>query len=156
MTVVFVYGTLTDVTRVSELLTAYTFGPQAVCHGLRRVDGRYPTLAPGEEVSGRLLATPEIERLDSYEGVDRGLYRRVRVPLRAEQASGATDRSAATRSAFGVDTAVVYIGEPTGLGIEEVEWPGSGSFEQRVGEYIHRQNVRIETGSYEKQGLDDY
>lgn len=74
MSVVFVYGTLTEPANVSRLLDEYSFGPAAVCYGLERIDGRYPTLTPGERAVGQLLATPEIDRLDDYEGVDRGLY----------------------------------------------------------------------------------
>jgi gamma-glutamylcyclotransferase (GGCT)/AIG2-like uncharacterized protein YtfP len=153
VTVVFVYGTLTEPTRVSELLTAYTFGPSAICHGLQRVDGRYPTLVPGGQVSGRLLSTTELDRLDRYEGVDRGLYCRLSVPL--ARSVTAADESA-TESAFDVDTAAVYVGEPTGLGVDGVEWPGSGPFAQRVDEYIDRENVRIETGSHGKRKPDDH
>ena len=135
MTVVFVYGTLTDREQVSTLLTEFTFGPSAVCHGLQRVDGRYPTLVPGGEVTGRLLSTPELDRLDRYEGVDRGLYHRFSVPV--------VDEIAPTVS---VETATVYIAEPAGLGIDtapDAGWPGSGAFADRVADYLAAHPVRI-------------
>ncbi len=113
---VFVYGTLTDPARVDALLDSWSFGPHARLHGLRRVEGRYPTLAPGDSVGGRILQTPEIDRLDEYEGVASGLY--VRVELPGEGVS-------------------LYVGRPGRLGIvERVRWPGEGSFEERVGEYL--------------------
>ncbi len=109
---VFVYGTLTDPDRVDALLDTWSFGPDARLRGLRRVEGRYPTLVPGDSVDGRILRTPEIDRLDAYEGVDSGLY--VRVELPGEGVS-------------------LYVGRPDRLGtVESVRWPGEGSFEERV------------------------
>lgn len=77
---VFVYGTLTEPERVSSVLettrtdAADAFVGPATLEGLHRVDGRYPTLAPGGSVDGRLLTVDEtaLARLDRYEGVDRG------------------------------------------------------------------------------------
>ncbi|ATW88686.1 gamma-glutamyl AIG2-like cyclotransferase [Halohasta litchfieldiae] len=154
MTVVFVYGTLTDPQQVSTLLDECRFGPPAVCHGLQRVDGRYPTLVPGEQVAGRLLATPEIDRLDGYEGVDRGLYCRCTVPVlmspRAEK-----DETKVDGSMFDVDTAAVYIGAPNRVGVsEDVDWPGSGAFDHRVVDYIETNEVHIEINPVE-MGNDD-
>ena len=78
----FVYGTLRDPERARELLGHADFGPDALLRGLHRVDARYPTLAPGGETRGRVLRLrdDDLEALDAYEGVDRGLYVRVRVP----------------------------------------------------------------------------
>ncbi|WP_440988634.1 gamma-glutamylcyclotransferase family protein [Haloarchaeobius baliensis] len=106
---VFVYGTLTDAERVDELLHDWSFGPDAVLRGAHRVDGRYPTLAPGGETAGRLLRTPETAALDSYEGVDRGLYRRVAV--RRRDGEGAPVH--------------VYVGAPAELGVADAtaDWP---------------------------------
>ena len=144
MRVVFVYGTLTDRTRVAELLTEYTIGPAAVCEGLHRVDGRYPTLGPGGEATGQLLATPECDRLDSYEGLDRGLYCRVSVPVGSPEAAGMGDRPQSERSPFDSDTAEVYIGDPSALGVgRRVGWPDAGSFRQSVVEYVKTHSVRI-------------
>lgn len=128
---VFVYGTLTDPEQVSRLLDAYEFGPRAVCQGLERVDGQYPTVVPGDQVSGRLLYTPHLDRLDSYEGVDRGLYCRLSVPLgRSEDPTETT-----------VD---IYIGNPIKLGVSKTPiWPGSGPFEQQVAEYIEVNPVSV-------------
>ncbi|MFC4406609.1 gamma-glutamylcyclotransferase family protein [Haloarchaeobius iranensis] len=73
---VFVYGTLTDPDRVAAVLDDWSFVPDAVRRGAHRVDGRYPTLAPGGETAGRLLRTAATDALDRYEGVESGLYRR--------------------------------------------------------------------------------
>lgn len=138
MAVVFVYGTLTDPDRLSAVLERYTLGPPAVCEGLQRVDGTYPTLAPGESVDGRLLATSELAQLDAYEGLDRGLYCRVSVPLSRTPDSDAVD------SAFQVDTAEVYVGNPSLLDVSDrIEWPASGPFEHRVRSYVESESVHI-------------
>jgi gamma-glutamylcyclotransferase (GGCT)/AIG2-like uncharacterized protein YtfP len=114
---VFVYGTLTDPDRVDSLLDRYDLLGEATLEGLHRVDGRYPTLAPGGEVRGRLIETPEIDRLDAYEGVESGLYVRVSIPL----------------SAGG--SAECYVGDPEPLGADAT-WPGTGPFEERVRSYL--------------------
>lgn len=127
---VFVYGTLTDPKRVADVVETFEFVGDATLVGLHRVDGRYSTLAPGGETEGRLLETPDIDALDSYEGVDRGLYNRVTVPS-AEPS---------------VDGIAVYVGDPTKLGVTEpVSWPGDGSFESRMSQFFDRQGVRVET-----------
>lgn len=124
----FVYGTLTDDTQVVDLLDSYRFVGDADCCGLTRLDGRYPTLVPGDRVSGRLLETPEGERLDRYEGVDRGLYHRFSLPLEAESGPAADH-----------DETSVYIGAPANLGIDPTpaqRWPGDGTFADRVAAYL--------------------
>lgn len=123
---VFVYGTLTAPDRVGELLDSFVFVGAATLHGLHAVEGRYPTLAPGGRVAGRLLRTDEIERLDRYEGVDRGLYVRVSVPL----VGGDPDEAA------------VYVGDPERLEAD-ADWPGTGPFRDRVEEYVATENVRV-------------
>ncbi|MEA1930373.1 MAG: gamma-glutamylcyclotransferase family protein [Euryarchaeota archaeon] len=155
MTVVFVYGTLTDREQVSALLTEFTFGPSAVCHGLQRVDGRYPTLVPGGEVTGRLLSTPELDQLDRYEGVDRGLYCRVTVPLRSARSSetNVLDQNDADHSAFDVEAVAVYVGEPSKIGVEpDVGWPDADSFTRSVRAYLETRPVRITA----EPAVDDY
>jgi len=155
VTVVFVYGTLTDPEQVSTLLTEFTFGPSAVCHGLQRVDGRYPTLVPGGEVTGRLLSTPELDRLDRYEGVDSGLYCRVRVPVESARGSETNDadQNDADGSVFDVETAAVYVGDPSKLGVgPEVGWPDAEGFTQSVTAYLETHPVRIRVES----AIDDY
>ncbi|WP_435347901.1 gamma-glutamylcyclotransferase family protein [Haloarchaeobius sp. HRN-SO-5] len=124
---VFVYGTLTDPDRVDDLLDDWTFGPDAVLRGVHRVDGRYPTLAPGGEVRGRLLRTTDLDALDAYEGVDRGLYARVAV------ARAAAD-----------DPVAVYVGDPVRLGTaESVELAGDGPLFDRLVEFVEtRATVR--------------
>ncbi|MFW6320436.1 MAG: gamma-glutamylcyclotransferase [Halohasta sp.] len=150
MALVFVYGTLTDPRRVSTLLDSVDLGPEAVCYGLTRVDGRYPTLCPGDRVCGRLLATPEISRLDDYEGVDRGLYCRCSIPL---DSAGGSD---AVESAFDADSVETYIGDPAALGVSErVDWPGSGSLERRVAAYIETNPVRVRPETGPETTLDD-
>lgn len=109
----FVYGTLTDADRVSAVLSLWTDHGPAVLDGLHRVDGRYPTLAPGGKAEGRILSTPEVDALDEYEGVDGGLYVR------------------ATVSRGGGGKVAVYVGDPDRLGAA-AEWPGTGSFPERV------------------------
>ena len=129
---VFVYGTLTDPDRTAAVLGPDGFssrGP-ARLHGLRRVDGRYPTLAPSGRVEGRLLRTERVEELDRYEGVASGLYVRVSVP-----ADGGGDEG----------RAAVYVGDPDRLNpVESVEWPGEGSFEERVERYVRENAVSVE------------
>ncbi|WP_266079454.1 gamma-glutamylcyclotransferase family protein [Haladaptatus caseinilyticus] len=124
---VFVYGTLTDTDHVESVVETFEFVDDAILSGMHRVDGTYPTVAPGGETKGRLLETPDTTMLDSYEGVERGLYVRVTVPSE-------------------VGEVAVYVGEPGQLGVEDaVSWPGDGSLEQRVRRYIRKQNVRIRT-----------
>ena len=145
---VFVYGTLTDRDRVETVLEGrgrgrerkrerereqppaqYSFEGDAVLEGLHRVDGRYPTLAPGGRVEGRLLAVGDrgLERLDRYEGVETGLYARVSVP-----------------AADGDDSVAVYVGDPTRLGIDpRLEWPAGESFAERVRTYVRDADVRV-------------
>jgi gamma-glutamylcyclotransferase (GGCT)/AIG2-like uncharacterized protein YtfP len=122
----FVYGTLTDPERASEVLgESPEFGPDAVLEGLGRVEGEYPTLAPGGETPGRILETDDVDALDRYEGVDRGLYVRVTVP----RADG--DGS--------VDT---YVGNPDRLDAPAT-WPGTGAFEGRVEQYVADNGVAV-------------
>ena len=140
MPVVFVYGTLTDRERLSTVVDRYQFGPPAVCQGLRRVDGRYPTLAPGGQTSGRLIATSELDALDGYEGLDRGLYCRVSVPLSVDES---------TDPPFAAETAELYVGSPRLLGVaDEVAWPTSGALEHQVTQYIESNPVRIRSKSH--------
>lgn len=120
----FVYGTLTDRTRVDALLDAYVVRGPARVEGLHVAAGRYPTLLPGGAASGSLLRTDEVDRLDRYEGVDEGLYVRVPLPL----AGGGT-----------VET---YVGDPTALGVEG-DWPGEGPLSDRVRDYCARTGVVV-------------
>jgi gamma-glutamylcyclotransferase (GGCT)/AIG2-like uncharacterized protein YtfP len=122
---VFVYGTLTDADRADAVLDSVAYAGSAVLSGLHRVDGRYPTLAPGGRVEGRLLGTPDVAALDRYEGVDRGLYERVAVPL------GGDDGRVA-----------VYVGNPDRLDAP-VSWPGTGSFAARVRAYIDAEPISV-------------
>lgn len=119
------YGTLTDPDRVADVVDDFAFRGDAVLVGMHRVEGEYPTLAPGGEVPGRILATDDIDALDAYEGVDRGLYVRVPVPRGGPwEWAGADDAGAVVQT---------YVGAPSALGAEEeILWPGEGSFEERV------------------------
>ena len=112
---IFVYGTITDADRAESVLDSFAYVGDAVLSGLHRVDGTYPTLAPGGSVAGRLLRTPDVRALDRYEGVDRGLYVRESVPLATADA----------------ERVAVYIGNPDALDAP-AEWPGAGSFAERV------------------------
>jgi gamma-glutamylcyclotransferase (GGCT)/AIG2-like uncharacterized protein YtfP len=121
---VFVYGTLTEPSTAGEILECYEFRGAAELDGLHRVDGRYPTLVPGGRCAGRILTTPDLEALDRYEGVDRGLYRRQTLPLAAD------------------GTVECYIGDPVALEAP-AEWPGSGSFADRVSQYCRESDVVV-------------
>jgi len=123
---VFVYGTLTDPTTAGRLLDSYELRGSAELDGLHRLDGEYPTLAPGGTCDGRILSTPELAPLDRYEGVDRGLYVRRAVPIAAG------------------GTAECYIGDPGAVGVSD-EWPGSGTFSDRVDRYLRANGVVVTT-----------
>jgi gamma-glutamylaminecyclotransferase len=124
---VFVYGTLTDRERTASVLDSFAYRGRAVLSGLHRVDGNYPTLAPGGEVTGRLLVTEEVAALDAYERVDRDLYVRVSVP-----------------TADGDDTVETYVGDPDRLDAP-VDWPADGDFADRVRTYVRDHDVTVST-----------
>ena len=124
MATVFVYGTLRSDERVAALLDDYSWEGTAVLEGLHRVASRYPTLVPGGSVEGRLLETPQLDQLDDYEGVDRGLYVRVSIPIDAG------------------DTAEVFIGDPERLGVGD-SWPGTGPFRPRVERYLETHEMSL-------------
>lgn len=124
---VFVYGTLTDRDTAAGVLEQFEYRGAATVRGLKRVDGRYPTLVPDGAVDGRLLSTPERDALDAYEGVDRGLYCRCSIPREARAGS-----------------VECYVGDPETLGVE-AEWPGDGGFAERVGEYVRTYDVVVST-----------
>ena len=126
---VFVYGTLTDPDRVAAVVDSFAFVGGAVLHGLHAVQGTYPTLAPGGEVGGRILRTRDLDALDAYEGVDGGPYVRVSVPATGE---------------YLPETVELYVGDPDALEAPAT-WPGEGSFEERLREYLRRGTVRIES-----------
>lgn len=125
MAVAFVYGTLTEPDRVADLLESYVFVGPAVLSGLHAVDGDYPTLAPGGSVAGRLLRTQELDRLDEYERVDDGLYTRVAIPGEGD-----------------LPEVAVYVGDPDRLDAD-ADWPGDGSFDQRVRAYVRSEQVSV-------------
>ncbi|OYR57230.1 gamma-glutamylcyclotransferase family protein [Halorubrum halodurans] len=131
---VFVYGTLTEPERVGSLLDSFVFVGPATLAGLRPVEGRYPTLAPGGETAGRLLRTDEVGALDAYEGVDDGLYVRVAVPLDAPDGHP--------------DEATLYVGDPDRLDADAT-WAGDGPFRERVERHVDRADVavRLDRGS---------
>ncbi|MFC3957723.1 gamma-glutamylcyclotransferase family protein [Halovivax cerinus] len=127
--VCFVYGTLTDPDRVATVLGSdEPLGRDAVdaivrgdatLEGLHRVEGEYPTLAPGGRVDGRLLVVDDtgLDALDEYEGVDRGLYARVAVPC--------------SHPIVEDERVWTYVGDPERLDADAA-WPGDGSFASRV------------------------
>ena len=131
---VFVYGTLTDPERAAAVLDDWRYVGEAVLDGMYHVDGQYPTLAPGGSVDGRLLETDEVDRLDAYEGVDRGLYVRVAVPLRCTEPSEDDARCD--------ETVAVYVGDPDRLAAT-AEWPGDGDFGERVTAYVDENDVAV-------------
>lgn len=128
---VFVYGTLTDPDHAARVLDTFAYRGDAVLRGLHRVEGTYPTLAPGGKVNGKLLQTADIAALDRYEGIERGLYVRVPVPFDGE----ASDNAGAA--------VAVYVGDPAALSVDNVSWPGSGSFRERVEHYLDEESVRV-------------
>ncbi|UPW01849.1 gamma-glutamylcyclotransferase [Halorussus gelatinilyticus] len=132
---VFVYGTLTDPERVARVLPTFEFRGAATLDGLHRVEGEYPTLAPGGRTDGRLLETPEIEALDAYEGVERGLYVRVSVPVASGNHGEDRDRDRK-------GDAELYVGDPATLGAD-AEWPGTGSFAERVRRFCRESEVAV-------------
>jgi gamma-glutamylcyclotransferase (GGCT)/AIG2-like uncharacterized protein YtfP len=121
---VFVYGTLTDPETAAGVLDEFEYDGDATLVGLHRVDGAYPTLAPGGRTEGRLLVTEETAALDRYEGVDRGLYTRVSLPDDDE------------------GTVECYVGDPAALDAP-AEWPGTGPFPECVGHYCRDNDVRV-------------
>jgi len=135
---VFVYGTLTEPERVAAVLDSYVFVGPATLTGLRAVEGRFPTLAPGGETAGRLLRTDEMAALDAYESVADGLYHRVAVPLDAP--TGHPDQAA------------LYVGDPDRLDADAT-WPepsrsvpsatSEGDFAARVRTYLEGADVRV-------------
>lgn len=130
---VFVYGTLTNPHQVAQVVDSYAFVGAATLDGLHPVEGRYPTLAPGGEVGGRVLRTDDVTALDAYEGVDRGLYVRVAVPWASPESSPA-----------GTEEVVhVYVGDPALLGVDDVSWPGRGPFADRVERYLATNPVSV-------------
>ena len=138
LVLVFVYGTLTDSERVATVLecdpadAADAFVGRATLEGLHRLEGRYPTLAPGGSVEGRLLAVdePELATLDAYEGVDAGLYVRVAVPVVSSAPDDADRRCQ------------VYVGDPDRLDAAAT-WPGPGPFRERVRRVVSRSDVVV-------------
>jgi len=122
----FVYGTLTDPDTAAAVLETFSFEGAATVDGLHRAEGAYPTLLPGGSADGRVLETPDVERLDRYEGVDRGLYVRVSLPCEDGR------------------TVETYVGDPGRLGIDD-EWPGDGPFADRVRAYIDANDVSVST-----------
>lgn len=125
---VFVYGTLTDRDRADAVVDEFSFLGPATLVGLRRVQGRYPTLAPPAEAGdaatdGRLLRTPAVDALDAYEATDRGLYVRTTVPSPTGPVA-------------------VYVGDPERLGAP-ADWPGDGPFARRVERYVGREDVSV-------------
>ncbi|KTG10751.1 gamma-glutamylcyclotransferase [Haloprofundus marisrubri] len=142
---VFVYGTLTDPARVAELVDSYVFVGPARLAGLHPVSGRYPTLAPGGEVAGRLLRTDDVDALDRYEGVDAGLYVRVDVP-RVAVSEGTTESDKKSESGENdrLDDVAVYVGDPARLDSDEpISWPGEGPLEARIRRYVADEDVVV-------------
>jgi len=126
---VFVYGTLTDAERAGKVLDSFAYRGRATLSGLHRVEGTYPTLAPGGSVRGRLLETPDIDALDRYEGVEDGLYVRVSVPVAGD---GAADDA----------TTETYVGDPDRLDAPAA-WPGEGPFAERVRASVRDNDVVV-------------
>ena len=125
---VFVYGTLCDPETASNVLDAFQYDGPATLDGFHRVEGEYPTLAPGGEVDGRILVTDDVAALDRYEGVDRGLYVRVPVP----HADGGAVQT--------------YVGDPERLDAP-ASWPGDGPLRERVAASVADEGVFVRPAS---------
>lgn len=127
---VFAYGTLADPERAAAVLDSFSFVGSAVLEGCHRVEGDYPTLVPGGSTEGRLLRVhdpDDRDALDRYEGVDRGLYVRVSIPLVEESGS--------------VET---YVGDPDVLRVgESIEWSPGDSLRERVERYVRENRVVV-------------
>lgn len=121
---VFVYGTLTDPDRAREVVSDARFVRDATLYGLHRVEGAYPTLAPGGTTEGRILETSSVDALDAYEGTDRGLYVRATVP--------ATDGGSVE----------LYVGDPAKLNAD-ADW-SDGAFPACVPAYIAEEAVHVD------------
>lgn len=123
----FVYGTLTEPARVASLVDAHVFLGAARIEGVHAVEGRYPTLAPGGTVAGRVLRVDDeaVAAVDAYEGVADGLYVRVSVPYEGPE----------------TETIDVYVGDPDRLAAPAT-WPGDGPFPARVERYVASGAVR--------------
>ena len=130
---VFVYGTLSESDQADSVLHDYSYRGPAVLEGLQRVEGAYPTLAPGGSVAGRLMTTDDAAALDRYEGVKNGLYVRISVPLVTGSAEGDGDESGRVE---------VYVGDPDRLDAD-AEWPGEGRFAERLLAYLVANDVRV-------------
>jgi len=128
MALLFVYGTLTDRETAESVLPAVEYRGDATLYGLHRVDGRYPTLAPGGETAGRLLETDHLDALDRYEGVGDGLYVRLSVP---------TDS--------GDEAVETYVGDPDRLGAD-VDWPPGDPFPECVRSHVASSDVHVARG----------
>jgi len=130
---VFVYGSLTEPVQVSRVLDSYVFVGPAVLSGLHAVEGEYPTLAPGGSVGGRLMRTEDVDALDAYEGVDRGLYVRVSVPFCGDAPDDPDDVE-------------VYVGDPAALGVSaDVDWSGDeeADLATSVAAYVAAHDVAV-------------
>lgn len=83
----FVYGTLMEGQAQAGLLGAASRVPGTVRGALWALPAGYPALGPGDgTVHGELVELRDpalLTLLDRYEGVDEGLYRRVRIEVRA-------------------------------------------------------------------------
>jgi hypothetical protein len=121
---IFAYGTLCDPDTAGTVLDEFEYDGSATLHGLHRVEGEYPTLAPGGETDGLVLVTDDVAALDRYEGVDRGLFVRVPIPLD----DGGTVQT--------------YVGDPKPLGAP-ASWPGDGPFRERVATSVADEDVFV-------------
>ncbi|MDJ1432368.1 gamma-glutamylcyclotransferase family protein [Halostagnicola sp. A-GB9-2] len=175
---VFVYGTLTNAARAEAVLNEttrgvgttdsieYEFAGDATLEGLHRVDGEYPTLVPGGSVDGQVL-----EALDTYEGVDHGLYVRAGVPwIDGPESAVTADEKSAEENAIAVcdheaspssdsdsgsaretgsqNVVWTYIGDPDRLDVESVRddnqyWPETGPFRDQVRRHLEGSTVGV-------------
>lgn len=81
----FVYGTLMTGQAQEGLLAGCPRRPASVRGTLWDLPAGYPALGPGDDVvHGEVISEIDVRRLgvlDTYEGVDQGLYRRVEIEV---------------------------------------------------------------------------
>lgn len=90
MATLFIYGTLCRASVRCRVLGRAGLTVKAVLKGYKRVNGKWPYLVKkrGGKVKGEILQglkARDFKKLDAYEDVAMGLYRRARIPLKGKR-----------------------------------------------------------------------